>query len=329
MAVSGSDGQHQLLHELKQLRRGWGLHSTDVADHLGPLLCAVCGIGDDMAAGQRRSRLIDVLEIALHGMPAEMETAARAALALHPEAQDRFLSVRMAWLAQHLDRNERTAARRADEALEFLAERMGTGFSENDDAENEFAPRGWYVEFQQTTVMLHRDPVRLHEVRRVRSTRDGLDELTVAWSIPAVPDGELRAEMVFGGDLVKDEENSTATYWTGRIKLPRPLMTGAEHTCELLVTTVPRKYLLPYFVISPYRRCDEFVLRTKFAPDRLPAEIWELNRVPFTLVHENQPVGSLLSVDGANEITNRFTNLQSGFSYGLRWHDRDSHPELE
>jgi hypothetical protein len=328
MAVNGSDGQDQLLHELKQLRRGWGLHATDVADHLGPLLCAVSGIGNDLDAGQRQSRLIDVLEIALHRMPAEMATAARAALALHPQAQDRFVSSRMSWLAQHLDRNERTAARRADEALAFLAEQLVTGFSENDDTENEFAPDGWYVEFQQTTLMLHRDPVRLHEIRRIRSTQDGLDELIVAWSIPVVPDGELRAEMVFGGDLVKDEENSTATYWTGRIKLPRPLAAGAEHTCELLVTTVPRKYLLPYFVMSPYRRCDEFVLRTKFAPERLPTEIWELSRVPFTLVHENHPVGTILNVDGVNEITNRFTNLQSGFSYGPRWHDRESSSDL-
>jgi hypothetical protein len=326
MSVSGPDGRPQLLHELKQLRRGWGLHSTEVADHLGPLLRAVCGIGDDLDAGQRRSRLLDVLEIALQGMPAEMETAARAALALHPQAQDRFLAGRMTWLAQHLDRNVRTATRRAEEALEFLAERMITNFTENADAENEFAPSGWYVEFQQTTLMLHRDPVLLHEVRRVRSTRDGLDELTVAWSIPVVPDSELRPEMVFGGDLVKDEANSTATYWTGRIKLARPLAAGAEHTCELLVATVSRKHLLPYFVLSPYRRCDEFVLRTKFSPDRLPTEIWELSRVPFTLVHENAPVGSVLALDGAHEIARRFTNLQSGFSYGLRWRDRDSDP---
>lgn len=321
--MNGVDDQAAMLDELKQLRRGRGLHGREVTTQIGPLLSAVSGIRDDMDAGQRRQRLIEKLESTLLHLPDELEIASRVALGLHPEAQSRFLAERMSWLASAMDRNERTAARRVDDALSLLAERLVAGIDENAGPENDFAPAGWYVEFQQATVMLHRDPVRVHEIRRVRCTRDGLSELTVSWSVPPVEGNELEAEMVFGGDLVKDEANSTASYWTGRIRLPRPLEAGEEFTSELLVTTLPRNRFQPYFVLSPFRRCDEFVLRTKFAPDHRPEQVWELNRVPFAYVNENQPVGDLLETDGTNEITSRFVKLAEGFSYGIRWRFAD------
>ena len=322
--MNGRDDRRAVLEELKALRRGRGLHGRDVGAQIGPLLSAVAGIREDMDLGQRRQRLIEKIEATMMYLPAELETSARAALGLHPDARFRFLAERMTWLAHDLDRNERTAARRVDDALSLLAEHLVTARDESTSPESEFAPVGWYVEYQQSTVMLHRDPVRLHEIRRIRCTRDGLDALTVSWSIPPVPGHELQAEMVFGGDLHKDTENSSSTYWTGQVTLPRPLQAGEVHTCELIVTTLPRQHFVPYFVLSPFRRCDEFVVRVKFAPEHRPEEIWRLDQVPFTLIHENQPVGDPLDLDGAGEIVSRFLKLQSGFSYGLRWRDPES-----
>jgi hypothetical protein len=326
MSVNGVDDHGSMLNELKALRRGRGLHGPDVGGQIGPLLSAVSGIRDDTDPTQRRTRVIAKLESTLMYLPDEQEVAARVALGLHPEAQSRFLSERMTWLANAMDRNQRTAARRVDDALSLLAERLVAGIGDDAGPENDFAPAGWYVEYQQATVMLHHDPVRVHEVRRVRATRDGLSELTVSWSVSQVPGNELVAEMVFGGDLEKDEANSRASYWTGRIRLPRPLRAGEEHTCELILTTLPRSHFQPYFVLSPFRRCDEFVLRTKFSPDHRPEEVWALNRVPFAYVNENQPVGDLLDADGANEITRRFTSLAEGFSYGVRWRFPEQRP---
>jgi hypothetical protein len=44
------------------------------------------------------------------------------------------------------------------------------------------------------------------------------------------PDGgDLRVELLYGGELGKDEALSSPGYWSGWITLPRPLAAGERH----------------------------------------------------------------------------------------------------
>jgi hypothetical protein len=324
MPLNGDD-QQDMVAELSLLRRGQGLHAPDAMQRLGPLLRAVAGIEPGMTPGEMRSLLVEKLVAAIQTLPADLQMAVQAAFALHSEAESRFLNRRMEWLGKQLDRDPRTATRRVQDGLELLAERLLT-LPDPDDGENAFAPRGWYVESQRSTLMMHLDPVRVHETRRVVSTQDGLESLTVSWSIPAeTPEdlADLHVDMVFGGQLRKDDATSSPTYWNGRVNLPHPLGAGERHEFELQVTSLPRRLFRPFFVMSPYRRCDEFALRVKFDPGQLPEQVWELDRVPFEFVNANQPIGRSLDVDRAGEVASRFTGLQTGFSYGLRWLGRE------
>ena len=45
----------------------------------------------------------------------------------------------------------------------------------------------------------------------------------------------------------------------------------------------------PYYAASPMRRLDEFVLRARFDPTRLPDTIWALEGMPFRKVDEGVP----------------------------------------
>jgi hypothetical protein len=206
--------------------------------------------------------------------------------------------------------------------LALLAERMLSGISSEVTRGDIYAPDGWYVDSLRATLLMNVDPVQLLETRRVTSTQESLERIAVSWSIPAdVPAAlaELRVEMLYGGELNKDESASTATFWAGHVRLPHPLRIGEQHEFQVRVTSLPRRMFRPYYVLSPFRRCDEFMLRAKFDQSDTPAQIWTLDGVPFQLLDENQPVGEVLEPDRVGEVVSHFRHLRQGLSYGLRW----------
>lgn len=312
-----------LAQELTQLRRGQGLHSEDVVLRIGEELRLACSIGPDEDPATVRRKLIDRISVAVETLPPDLRLAVQASLALSPAAQHRFLKDRMIWLGAQIDRDPRTAARRALSGFTLLAERITGDAADPAVATNEYAPDGWYVDRLRATLRLTTDPVQLLEERIIVATKDGLDEVAVSWSVPkaaALPEGaRVEADLIYGGDLVRSEELSTPTYWTGRIRLPRPLRAGEQHEYHVRVTTVARRYFRPYYVLSPYRRCDEFDLRVKFDPQDLPERIWRLGGVPHRMVDEGLPRDPEVRVDSVGEVMLQFSNLRQGLSYGLQW----------
>jgi len=316
------DERMQMARELQQLRRGHGVHAPDVMQRVGPLLGRVCGLDPAEPAGANRERLVQRIAATLLELPADLRLAVQAAFGLPPASQSRFLRERMAWLGTQLDRDPRTAMRRVESGLTLLAERLLSHPERISARENVYAPDGWYVDLLRATFMMHVDPVQLLETRRITATRDGLEQLTVSWSVPpGDPEQGARVgvEMLYGGELVRDAGSSTPAYWAGIVRLPRALAAGERHEYQVRVTSLPRAALRPYYVLTPFRRFDEFELRAKFDPAAPPELVWGLDGVPFQLVDENQPVGELLDPDPVGEVVSRFHNLRQGLSYGLRW----------
>jgi hypothetical protein len=313
--------RNNLLEELQQLRRGHGLHAPDVLSRVGPNLVRILGLDQTSSTGARRGQLNERIEAMVSALPQDLRLAVQAALALPPADQSRFLRERMEWLGDQMNRDPKTAMRRVQSGLALLAERMLLS-SELDTADH-YAPDGWFVDSFRTTLILNRDPVELLETRRVISTVDGLDRITMAWSIPADAgvQNKLRVDLLYGGELQRDEQISTETFFSSTLILPRPLRAGETHEFQVRVTGPPRDKWSSYFVLTPFRRCDEFVLRVKFGIDDNPVQVWNLDGVPFQLVHENQPVGEVIVPDSAREILRLYRNLRPGLSYGLRWQD--------
>jgi hypothetical protein len=323
------DERTEMVRELQQLRRGHGVHSPDVVERVGPLLARVCGLDGTGRAGVNRERLVDRIARSVEDLPDELRLAVQAAFALAPASQERFLRDRMDWLGQRLRRDPRTAMRRVESGLTLLAERLleraelaAAGHGRGDEESSVYAPDGWYVGLARTTLLLHVDPAQVVETRRIVSTSDGLEQVTTSWSIPPgtpADEAHFRAEMLYGGELVPDEVSSTSTYWNGLVRLPRSLVAGERHEFQVRVTTVPPLLMRPYYVLTPFRRTDEFELRAKFPPSRPPELVWALDGVPFQLVDENQPVGDVRAPDAVGEVTCAWQHLRQGLSYGLRW----------
>jgi hypothetical protein len=316
----------EMVKELQQLRRGHGVHAPDVVDRVGPRLRKLCGLDDSGPGAGERERLIDRITRSVEELPGELRLAVQAAFGLEPASQERFLRDRMEWLGDKLERDPRTAMRRVEAGLTLLAERLldlaDLEYRSESGDENAYAPEGWYVSLARATLLMHVDPVQLIETRRIVSTRDGLEQVTTSWSIPPGPPADaaaFRVDMLYGGELVRDEIPSTSTFWSGLIRLPRPLAAGEKHEFQVRVTTVPAARLRPYYVLTPFRRTDEFELRAKFHTARPPDLVWGLDGVPFQLVDENQPVGAVSEPDAVGEVESRWRNLRQGLSYGLRW----------
>jgi hypothetical protein len=320
--VPDADERTGMISELQQLRRGHGLHSQDLMFRVGPQLKRICDLDSLATLGERRDRLVLRLGDSVKGLPDDLRLAVQAAFALPPADQSRFLRERMLWLGRQFDRDPRTAMRRVESGLALLAERLLADQRDGPAKEDVYAPEGWFVDSFRATLMMHVDPVQLIETRRVSSTRNGLEQITVSWSIPAdTPEAlaGLRVDMLYGGELRSDEETSTSTFWSGQVHLPQALNAGDQHEFQVRVTSLPRQLFRPYYVLTPFRRCDEFILRAKFDQSDPPAQIWTLDGVPFQLLDENQPVGMVLEPDPVGEVESHFHDLRQGLSYGLRW----------
>lgn len=311
-----------LVRELIGLRGGRGVHSPDLVRRIGPRLRAVCGIEPDQDEATTRRILIERLDLAAAELPGDLSLAARAALGLPPAPRQPFLRDRWAWLATRLERDVRTVARRADDAFALLAERLRAEPRTQSARESPFAPDGWYVESLTSNVLIDRDPPQLIETRRIVAVTPGLREISVSFSAPrgqdATGEHKLSVSTLYGGELV-EEAGSMSSHFLGRLRLPRPLAAGEQHEYGLVFSAFPRRWLRPYYVLTPLRRCDHFLLRAKFDRVAAPAKIWQLNGVPARVVDEFAPTSDLLDLDAVGEIHVEFHALRQGLSYGIQW----------
>jgi hypothetical protein len=306
-----------LLDELKELRRGRGVRSP-APGKVGPILRQLCGITPD--DDQFRSKLLEQLEKWAAQLPADLVLAAKAALGLHQEAQQRFLRERTQWLAEQIQRDDRTARRRMDEALELMAQ-MGTE-QLSERPQDEPRPEEYYIAQQCSLVRLHGTVPETYEFWTVVANVDGLADLQTALALPRDPlvrSGvqELDMEVLYG--MTVDEQVRDGDYrFRYRLRFPAPLRKGQQHRYAVRYRIPSGQRALPYYVFTTHRRCDAFALRVRFDPDCPPVEVHEVDNRYFYDLNE-EPGGARIRPDGAGEISLRFAALVKGMVYGARW----------
>ena len=260
-----------LAEEIKAVRRGGGLHHRAVADRVGPELRRVCAITESDTPSVIRTKLIDRLDRAAGELPNELAVAVRAALGIQPETEKMLqLQERIDWLAGELRRDVRTARRRVDEACGRLAEVLAAG----SPARPARRGAGFHVADFHLTVLMDRPQPMTIERREIESDHDGLDELTLGWSVRAtVAPTDLALQVLYGGRLGQPERASD-TRMRVQLRLPRALRATERHEYSVMTMLPPTMTMQQHYAYTPLTRCDNFVLRIRFDPERAPDRIW-------------------------------------------------------
>jgi hypothetical protein len=308
-----------LLEELISLRKGRGVNSVGI--DVGPTLRELCGIESGDVPGVVRRKLVRQLGQWADRLPPDAGVAARVALAMHPEAQQRFLSERTQWLAHSIERDDRTARRRMDEALRLMADL---------DAKDDHgrapvaAPplEEHYIAEHWALVRLDQPTRETYERRVIVANVNGLEEvdavLTLPRDRPSRPGApQLDMDVLYGAAVV-DRVKETDTRFRYRLRLPTPLNAGQAHEYSIVYRIPPRQFVRPHYVFIPHRRCNALTLRVRFPLDRLPADVRRVDH-GYLRDLDDEMVGDPISPDGVGELLLTFTGLVNGMAYGARW----------
>jgi hypothetical protein len=316
----GLPGLTEIAAEIQALRKNRAF-SGDVSEKLGPVLLELAG-GDSRQANEKLGRVIRALAGRLTD---EMRTAILAALALHEDTRAMpTYSQRKRWLADtKLDRGDRTAERRIEEAQRLLAQEIA---AELDRRRGHVDPAddGWYIDHFSAIFMLDGDAPEAIEQRRIIATTHHLTEITIVLDTPRESGQRrlgLKADVTSGGALLRAEELSrNRTRYV--IGLPHPLEPGETHEYEMHIRVAPDEPMRDYYVLRPERRCDGFDLRVRF--DRRHPPRW-VRRVTGEDVHVYYPYEGVpapferVPVDGTGEARATFPRLRLHLGYGLQW----------
>ncbi|MFC4854634.1 hypothetical protein [Actinophytocola glycyrrhizae] len=274
--------QAELVGDLKALRKGRGLFRADVADRVGHTLRELCGVTERDDPGEVRYRIGRRVARLAADLPDDLRVAVLAAFGMLPAARHPLYQDRVGWLADHIDREPRTARRRIDEGIHQLAQLACTPLRAG------VHPRsGWHTAETRVIAMLDRAVPEVLEHHRVVAAQE-VTEL----DLPVPPGRDVA--VAYGGTLR-----------AGKLTLATPLRAGEAHEFALRTRLPVRPRQL---VHVPGRRCDFLELRVRFDRGRQPRQV---SRLPG----DAAPV----PVDGAGEVRLTFADLSRGFTYGARW----------
>ncbi|MET8762560.1 hypothetical protein [Lentzea sp. NPDC004782] len=294
----------RLVHELKTLRKGRGVHGR-IVGRVGPDLAAACGITRADGQSAARQKLVTRLTELVEQLPDDLQLAARAAFGLIPDVRHPLYQERVNWVAAEIDRDSRTVRRRVDEAVDQLAELAATTTRR--------ATGGWHTAELSVAVALDQGQPEVLERYQVVVDQDGVDQLEFAAVFP-VRRRDVDVHLLYGGTL---RDRSATHDRPGFTLLPaEPLARGETHDFAIRYRLLSRDVMHPCVLHVPERPCEVFDLRVRFEHDRK-----RLVRTFDGVLQRAgaEPSGSQHTPDRAGEIHLRFRRLLPGLLYGARW----------
>ena len=244
-----------------------------------------------------------------------------APLALHEDAQYRFLSERVEWLAAQQDRGARTIRRRIDAGLMRLVEAALDSLP----VEPPSATGSWHVTEFEALLRLDGPTPSCTERRTIVAERDGIERITWSITIPAVaeegPPGDLDVEVLRGVELIATERPSPRRFLL-HLRLPRPLRAGESHQFSLEVRVPRGQQMRPTYVFWPERPCERFSLVVRFPQEDPPAAVWRVDGAFHRDIDDLGQGQDLLPVNGIGEVEISFRNPRPDRGYGVQWRPR-------
>lgn len=309
----------EIVAELKRLRKGRGLQTPAIENVIGPALRMVCGIRPDDGPATVRERTIERLTSLATLLPPDLSLVVTVALALRPDGAGQFLHERIQWLAKRQDRDIRTIRRRVDEGLTRLAE-AATRPAGKPVVNNE---TGWYVQDFETVLRLDLATPTSFERRTIVSTNDGLDRITILYTVPRLPSApavrhDMRMDIHYGARILSQERVSDSLF-RFELQLPTALPQGARHEYCMIVRLPAEQPMRPHYLYVPERACARFQLRVRFPVSQTPTHVERVSGAFHRAIDEAGERPELIAVDSVGEAQADFADLVPRFAYGLRW----------
>jgi hypothetical protein len=317
------DIESELRCELRELRGGYGVWRTDLADRFGHRLRSELGVADPALSSVRARELVrEMIDVLLAGH-ADAQLALRAAVALQPETREkRTFDQRVQWLAGKLNYGDRTARRRIDDAIALLAQaivadRRGLSAATRRGAPDEV---DYVIESLHTDIKLIGNQARVAEWREIRALTK-LSEIRCKFSLPEPPDGvdrEVGISILGGGELL-DYQARPGNVVEFSVEPPRPLEEDDEHRFGIEFLFPPGYPMAPLYAVHPATRFRFFDLTIHFDLGRLPLRVWKIDGVLHPETGSYQPGMEELTPDSSGIVGVRFENLPEGRSRGVGW----------
>jgi hypothetical protein len=319
------DLKAELIGELKNLRKGRGIDDEELADRVGPALRSVLAIDGAVSLPDLRAAVGNLLTDGAEQLPGDLKLALLVAFGLHPGTRHRFYTQRIEGLAEALQREERTAKRRVDEACRQFADiAVASAYRIRLPVVEDIA---WHTARLATIVVLDGAAPEIIESRRIVAHRDGVHLIDLAVTITAPPSpsdatfamsSDLSVDVLTGGTLVRTAREAARRLGLA-LQLPRALAQD-EHADFTLRYRLPEgKATRPHYVCVSRYRCDRFDLAVRFGDDRRPTEVVRLASAFQNDIIDPVAVGEAVPLDDAGEIHVTFDDLKPGFAYGVRW----------
>jgi hypothetical protein len=311
----------QLQTELRKLKRGEGIAAAALPSAVGSGLRQLCDWDDSQSPEILRARLAELIRAHAEPLPPHQRMAVLAALGLHPEAQHRFLSDRLRWLRNQIDRDvERTADRLANRAIQRVAQGMCAQWAAR--RSNRRVPTEWYTGRLEATIRLDLEQPEFRERRTIVARENGLREVPLAPMVPKAAGADsiqILPEIVSGGTLV-GWTRVAPTMYSGTLRLPAPVPAGGRHEYELIYRSSMPGAVQPIYLITPVLQCDHLTVRVRFPPPTDGVTVWRLDGV-YRGIAEDPLAADVPTVD-VNEdgwAEASFESLALGLTYGVRW----------
>lgn len=308
-----------VLAELKNLRKGYGVEDPGATARIGGALRHVAGVTDDDGPAEQRRKLKARLLALTEALPDGMAEVSRRALALDGAHSARF-ELRLEQVATGLHRDVRTARRRVDAVLQRLAEEaLATARS----AVPSSRETPWHVGALKVLVLLDTPVVEVIEERQVISHRDGLTEIDHSYSVAPDAGGDQPADpaglgvAVLRGGILHSPELLSTTRLGFRVQLPHPLDAGQGHDLSFRVWV--NGAAAPFYVCTPRYPCRRFDLTVRFGRDQRPNQVWVLDDELPLEVGDSSLIRKGAEPDASGEVRVSFADLETNRSYGLGW----------
>jgi hypothetical protein len=316
-----ADLHKAILVELRRARKGRGVQAANLDQRLGLNLRALAGgQPGTMAAHDVRGALTVELNNCVSRLPRDAQTAVRASLGLAGQTREMILKDRVSWLAEQINRQERTALRRIADAEILLSEEIAKELRRR-RASSAMAPDGWYLERLTTLLRLDKSSPESHERRWIVATRDGLQEVMAGLDLPGADGGQrpvLDIEVLYGCQLVR-RETPTPNRFQFVLQLPATLGAGETHEFGLILRVPPDQRMRPHYILTPECQCNHFELRIRFDPNRLPRWVRRVDGETVRMFDAADRAIEPLEPDAAGDVCLRFENPALYLGYGAQW----------
>lgn len=223
-----------------------------------------------------------------------------------------------------------SAASPAPSAVDFPSEGMMPG---PDLHPSPISGDGWHAARFAVLVRLDTPGVETYQDWRIVADRDGLDQITPGVTTPrpstassvsgsSVSGPGLMVEVRYGARLLRHEQPLPhRSQFT--LVLPRPLQAGQSHDCGIIVRLDPGQSMRSHYVLTATRPCEQFTLRVRFRPDRLPRWVRRVCGEPVRMLDIVAPGTEPLDLDAVGEIYTEFDRPTMYLAYGVQWQPAD------